>query len=139
TNCYAVGIKLMPRENTNQSRFSMIIQGNAIGTILNAMELPSRSRILDHKCKENDSVRATRTLLALRAFQMARGSIPTALEELVPEFLESIPLDDFDGKPLRYSPASKRIYAVGNNLIDDGGVQSTNRLKTGDLVFPFKF
>lgn len=139
TNCYAIGMKEIPKARTNVSTFWLLLRGNAVGTILNEMSLSSREKILARKCRENVSVRATQAVLALRAFQMATGRNPQSLDELLPDFLDAIPLDDFDGKPIRYSPNLKVVYSVGDNLTDDGGVQSTNRSKTGDLVFPFSF
>jgi hypothetical protein len=139
TNCYAIGMKAIPTAKTNVSPIWLLLRGNAVGTILNEMSLSSREKILARKCRENASLRATRTVLALRAFQMTNGRNPQSLEELLPDFLEAIPLDDYDGKPLRYSPSLKVVHSVGDNLTDDGGVQSTNRLKSADLVFPFNF
>ena len=66
-------------------------------------------------------LQATRTILALRAYQLTHGQLPGDLNALVPEFLEAVPLDDFDGKPLRYSARKKIVYSVGKNLKDDGG------------------
>ena len=139
TNCYATGLKAIPTARTNVSTFWLLLRGNAVGTILNEMSLSSREKILTHKCRENVSSRATRVVLALRAFQMTNRRNPQSLEELLPDFLEAIPLDDFDSKPLRYSPNSKVVYSVGDNLTDEGGVQSTNRLNAADLVFGFNF
>ena len=41
--------------------------------------------------------------IALRARLDARGELPAALEELVPELLDAVPLDGFRGEPLHYS------------------------------------
>lgn len=74
------------------------------------------------KCRANINVAATRVLLAMRAFKIEKGRLPTTLDELVPAYLDTVPLDDFDGKPLRYNPAKKVIYSVGKDLRDDGGM-----------------
>jgi hypothetical protein len=75
---------------------------------------------------------ATRTLLALRAFEVANGRLPASLDELVPAHLESVPLDPFDGKPLRYSAEKKLIYSVGEDLVDSGGstAEETERARS---------
>jgi hypothetical protein len=139
TNCYAIGMKAIPTAKTNISTIWLLLRGNAVGTILNEMSLTTREKILTRKCRENVSLRATRAVLALRMFQMANGRNAQSVEELIPDFLEAIPLDDFDGKPLRYSTGLNVIYSVSDNLTDDGGVQSTNRSKPADFVFPFNF
>lgn len=139
TNCYAIGIKMIPTEKTNVSMFWRLMHGNVIGTIMNELDLDSPVRLLTRKCKETVSLRATRTVLALRAFQLTNGRNAQSLEELPPDFLEAVPMDDFDGKQLRYSSSRKVVYSVGENLNDDGGVQSTNRSKAGDLIYRFSF
>ena len=64
---------------------------------------------------------AMRLLLVLKAFKQDKGKLPDSLAELVPEYIEEIPADPFDGKPIRYSADKKRIYSVGKDLIDSGG------------------
>ena len=39
----------------------------------------------------------------------------------MPEYIEAVPLDDFDGQPMRYSKPKRVIYSVGEDLQDDGG------------------
>jgi len=74
------------------------------------------------KYEENVEIGATRVLLAMKAFKLDKGRLPATLDELVPAYLDAVPLDDFDGKPLRYNPAKKIIYSVGEDLKDDGGM-----------------
>ena len=60
----------------------------------------------------------------------------------MPEFLDKVPVDAFNGQPLHYSAEKKIVYSVGQNLTDDGGADRFNtdpdrsRL---DLVFAFDF
>lgn len=101
-------------------REQQITSGNYTGgTLLSCLmggELLHR-----RKCQTNVQVAATRILLAMKAFKMEKGRLPATLQELVPEYLEAVPLDDFDGKPLRYNPAKKILYTVGKDLRDEGG------------------
>jgi hypothetical protein len=48
--------------------------------------------------------------------------MPSSLEELGPQYLKEVPLDPFDGQPIRYSPEKAIIYSVGDDLIDSGGI-----------------
>ena len=50
-----------------------------------------------------------RLLFALRRFLRARGTLPEKLEELLPEFLDTLPIDPFDGGTLKYSRETKEI------------------------------
>jgi hypothetical protein len=62
--------------------------------------------------------------IAARRYRLKHGELPTKLTQLVPDFLPQVPLDSFDGKPLRTSIKNGElvIYSVGKNLVDDGGV-----------------
>lgn len=74
--------------------------------------------------------------LAIRQFELQYGRLPERLELLVPDFIESVPLDPMDGLPLRWNAKTQRLYSVGWNLIDDRGVFSkpwSDQLYSGDL------
>ena len=68
--------------------------------------------------------------------------MPDSLSNLVPDFLESIPIDPFDGKELRYRKLDKGfvVYSVGENLSDDGGQEmpknrAPKSVDTWDITF----
>jgi hypothetical protein len=68
------------------------------------------------------------TAIALKRFQLKDGKWPEKLADLAPEFLAAVPIDPYDGKPLKYHPNSDGtylLYAVGENGVDDGGDPST--------------
>ncbi len=89
------------------------------------------------------SVRALQTLLALKCFQSDRGRLPGSLDELVPAYLKEVPLDPFDGKPLRYSAKKRIVYSVGGDLKDSGGSReedvSEARSDWGEPTFRIEF
>ncbi len=61
---------------------------------------------------------------ALERHRLAKGQLPETLDALMPQFIEKIPTDVMDGKPLRYrknSDGSYVIYSIGWNQKDDGG------------------
>jgi hypothetical protein len=68
-------------------------------------------------------LRSAYTALALERFHQANGRWPATLAELVPRYLSEIPLDPFDGAPLRLARngSSIVIYSVSADLIDQGG------------------
>ena len=70
------------------------------------------------------SDRATATLLACQRYQLATGNWPAKLSDLTPDFMSTVPVDPFDGQPLRYvvTPTAVIVYSVGENLVDDGGI-----------------
>lgn len=91
-----------------------------------------------------DSVKSS---IACELYRRKHGELPESLDVLVPDFLENVPNDPFDGKPLRYSKEKKIIYSVGENLVDSGGLgeREIDKIKNGskrrkardreDLVF----
>lgn len=61
---------------------------------------------------------------AIEQFKLVKGRVPESLEQLVPEYLEKLPHDIIDGRPLKYSRTEDghyAIYSVGWNEKDDGG------------------
>jgi hypothetical protein len=64
--------------------------------------------------------RMARVSLLLRAWKHDHeGGLPQTLEALVPDYLSALPVDPFDGKPLRYN--TKALWCTGPDLTDDGG------------------
>ena len=62
--------------------------------------------------------------IALKRYRGRHGGYPKALQELVPELLQSPPIDFMDGKPLRYQLTDDGhfvLYSVGLDCVDDGG------------------
>jgi hypothetical protein len=80
--------------------------------------------------------RSTVTWIALERYRRKHGALPEKLEQLVPEFLDEVPADPFDGRPLRYLIRDGKpvIYSVGKNRVDDGG-QGDYTFEP-DILFP---
>ena len=68
-------------------------------------------------------VRCTRTAVAVERFRRVNGRVPASLDELVPEFMQEVPMDPFSGKELLYKldNDSYTIYSVNENMKDDNG------------------
>ncbi len=68
-------------------------------------------------------LRCTVALLAAERYYLARKELPTALSDLVPEYLPRLPLDPWDGRPLRFRRFEQGIviYSLGHNGRDDDG------------------
>ena len=91
------------------------------------------------------------TAIALKRFQLAHGPWPETLGELAPKFLPSVPIDPYDGKPLKYhsnADGTFLLYSVGDDGVDDGGdttpaksassfsLSNWNWLRARDWVWP---
>jgi hypothetical protein len=84
--------------------------------------------------------RVTMTALALRLYRKENGRYPENLQQLVPKYLPSVPIDPYDGKPLRYRKLQMgfKVWSVGGNRKDDGGVKVWDWWRKGDLVLESK-
>ena len=69
--------------------------------------------------------RSMETVFACRRYRAKRGRYPEKLDELVPEFIAAVPLDPFDGKPLRYNNEHHYVWTVGEELAFNGDVDFT--------------
>ena len=70
--------------------------------------------------------RVIRTVLALERYRTSRGTLPDNLTDLCPVFLESVPEDPYDSRPLRYKklPEGYVVYSIGGDCVDNGGTQT---------------
>ena len=129
-------------KSSYQGRFSTVRlwwSGNASGHVILDMFGPTLDKSQLWKCRENVSVSATQVLLAMKCYSVKTGELPKSLEELIPEYFQQIPRDDFDGNPMRYSPDKNIIYCVGEDLKDSGGSEPEDLWKTEDPAFIIDF
>lgn len=80
---------------------------------------------------------SARVAMAVERFRIERDRLPDTLDELVPAFVDAVPLDPFDGRRLRYRRTGNEfcVYSVGRNRADDGGCGDPDRNRFLDLVF----
>lgn len=81
--------------------------------------------LLDRAAEAEARRRLVISAIALKRYRGRHGGYPKALQELVPELLQSSPVDFMDGKPLRYRLTADGhfvLYSVGLDCVDDGGM-----------------
>ena len=81
------------------------------------------------------------TAIAIERYRLKSGRLPQALTDLVPAYLQNLPLDLFSEKPVLYQKTDSgfKVYTVGINQVDDGGRldQSTDDRDWGiEIVWP---
>jgi len=91
--------------------------------------MPALSRITSIELRTIAYLRTARTALAVLRYRLAAGRLPDALTDLVPIYLDAVPIDPFDGKDLRYEKLGIGfvVYSVGLDLRDDGGTEKPPR------------
>jgi hypothetical protein len=105
--------------------------------------LPSLTRIFIIEDRCIASLSEARTALAIERYRLATGKVPDSLEELVPKYLEAVPIDPFDPdeKPLRYVKIKKGyiVYSIGEDGTDNNGTEKDPAGKkfTGDTDVTF--
>ncbi len=109
------------------SNIGLLLRPNPVGRILFVITVPSMESTLSHVCYTEMHASAVRVLVACHAYKRERGELPETLDQLVPAYLDAVPRDPYDGKPMRYSKSKAIIYAVGVDLVDsNGSIKPTN-------------
>lgn len=122
------------------SRWELLLKPNAGGKILLIHNNLNRSSLISRSCAAAALLRMSVVNIALRRHELAKGSTPETVDELVPHFLASVPGDPFDGKPLRWDPKRKWIYSVSEDQTDDLGKHEVAEKVGGrnpDFVMPY--
>jgi hypothetical protein len=86
--------------------------------------LPALSQVIVRADEYSARMRVVEAALGVERFRLAHsGALPDGLAELAPGLLKAVPLDPYDGQPLRYKKLSRGyvVYSIGPNQKDDGG------------------
>lgn len=94
--------------------------------LISSLALPSLTTANDKFASTIAQQHLLKTAIALKRYQLAHKAWPDSLDQLVPSYLPSVPLDPIDGQPLRYKKSTHEadgytLYSIGVNGIDDGG------------------
>ena len=84
---------------------------------LSKMLLAALSSAITKEASSFACLRTSIAAIAIERFRLAHGQLPNTLNELVPQFLSTVPDDPFDGQPLRYHRLDKGyvIYSIGED------------------------
>jgi hypothetical protein len=65
------------------------------------------------------------TALTIENYRRDHQQLPASLADLVPDYLDELPVDPYDGKPIRYEKRTKGycLYCIGEDLTDNHGVR----------------
>lgn len=80
-----------------------------------------------------------RVALAVERYRLATGKLPEQLDELVPRYLERVPIDPFGNQPIRYrrTEPGYLLHSIDTDGRDDGGHERKDDNADGpyDLCF----
>ena len=102
--------------------------------------LPSLSRAVTLHLRVTAYLASARVALAAERFRLATGELPDAIAALVPEYLDKVPTDPFDGEPMRFAETAEGIviYSVSEDLNDDGGIVTRQKTRPYYLDVGFR-
>lgn len=92
---------------------------------------PARMRVAFNVQIAQLQVEADILMLALEEYRLDNGTHPETLDDLVPQYLDAVPIDPLTGQSFRYvrevegeaSPTTGyTLYSIGSDMHDDGGV-----------------
>jgi hypothetical protein len=91
--------------------------------VLVRLLLPAVFRVGKSDIGRRATLRCAIVALAAERFRLANGRWPKDLAELVPAYLQKVPLDPYDGKPIRLRavPDGMHVYSIGRDRQDNGG------------------
>lgn len=110
------------------------------GSLLSPMLLPALVNAGQKEWTYLANVRCTAVGVAIERYRLDHDKkAPETLEALVPKYLKAVPLDPFDGKPLRFrrEDRSWTVYSIGPNGRDDFGYERVKEQRGDnyDIVF----
>ncbi|NCD22892.1 MAG: hypothetical protein EOL90_08145 [Spartobacteria bacterium] len=126
-----------------------LLRPNSVGEFFRRVVVVPARQTLETKCRAESLLAGAKLAVACHRFERERGRFPETLAELVPEYLDALPRDPYDGAPFRYSTEKGQVWAVGKNLTDEGGstrvpgadkeyVASRHRRRAEDFVFELR-
>jgi hypothetical protein len=106
------------------------ISSPSIPQIISHSLMPALTKMIEAHARVDAQLAAAHTAVALERYRLANNSLPDDLAQLVPTYIEKIPIDPFDGRPLRYKKLSPQpgytIYSIGTDEHDDLGDKSSD-------------
>ena len=108
--------------------------------IITHVFLPQQDSALNTSIKLDALRRATIAGLATKRYRLDCGKFPDSLDACVPDYLEAVPTDPFDGKPLKYTYLEHEavIYSIGSDGVDNSGASTGKQVSSDpdtDIVF----
>jgi hypothetical protein len=100
---------------------------------------PAFARIAELELRTIAHLRTAQAAVVVERYRLATGVLPAALADLVPDYLDAVPTDPFDGKDLRYKKLDTgfMVYSIGQDKIDNGGKEPADKRdrKNCDVTF----
>lgn len=90
---------------------------------LGQKKMPSRDDGFAMLFERRFKSRSFIAVLACRSYRAKHGTLPASIDELVPEFLDEVPRDPYDGEKLRWNAEKGYFWTKGRDGNFDGVVE----------------
>ncbi len=100
-------------------QFSWWPSANLLGKVLLSLFLPNNASSLNVLCELHAESASPALLFALRRYRRDQGQLPAKLDDLVPRYLDRVPIDPFELKALRYSRDKSLVYPPRSSSTSD--------------------
>jgi hypothetical protein len=115
------------------------LEGLSVLHVMIRMLGPAMGRVAEIDLRSRASIDLARTALAIERYRLVTGKLPEQLGDLVPQYLKEVPLDPFDGKPIRYlrTKPGYRLYSILDDGQDNGGKDKNEVPRGTPYDWPF--
>lgn len=107
--------------------------------IVAKMLAPALGRVSEIDARCQMQVGTVRTAVAIERYRLATGKVPEDLGTLVPKYLNQVPMDVYDGKPIRYrrTEPGYMLYSVWDDREDNEGKSKEQVPRRAPHDWPF--
>jgi hypothetical protein len=115
SDTYAKAKPLLDALNPQITMRGNLLAGSWPELWLGELIMPSYSPFVERYFANLAILPLTQTEFALAAWHADHGGYPKTLAELIPQYLTSVPIDPFDGQPLRYQQTNGgyKLWSIG--------------------------
>lgn len=86
------------------SKWDNTIYDIRLNFIAVSIMMPALDRSIEVATRINAAIQATNTILAMAQYRLDHANWPETLDQLIPDYLDAIPMNPVTGDPLEYTP-----------------------------------
>ncbi|MFC1760611.1 hypothetical protein ACFL6U_00850 [Planctomycetota bacterium] len=131
-------LNILNRPTPNILKIEEQLNAKHYGGMFTKLITASLERVLQLGIRAETGQKIALTALAVERYRLASGHLPETLAQLIPDYLDAVITDPYDGQALRYRRLDPGyvVYSVGEDLTDSGGKKRSKENKSSyDLTF----
>ena len=110
-------------ERRDRNQWARYLNPNHVGESVMFLLIPIIDQGAYNVIRAELKHRVAYLYLAIALYRLDHGQLPPTLDALVPDYIDAVPNDPYDGEPIRYDAERAILYSVGEDFIDQGGSQ----------------